>query len=574
MAGVTDALLELVRKACARENDYVFYFTEVILKRHYACINELLFDNEPLRASLTEAIESDASNIENVLRAVYLTSSATEFLEELICAHFLFISHGFISFSDTFLSLAGHGEVWSAQILAAFLQHQGRISRWIDARQVLIVEPNQRTSMTPDINWDLSSRKLHDWFVNAAPDYDSVVITGFVAATNDGVYTTLKRNGSDYSGSIFGALLKAEEITIWTDVDGVYSADPRMVPDALLINEMSYTEAGEFSFYGAKIIHPKTMLPAIRMQVPVWIRNTFNPTCPGTRIFTTASPVSRHGTPPLPDQPWNVIMGFCTIDNLSLIMVRGGIAGAMGYVSMSVRERLQRSLGNINVPLILAAQASPEHAICFCVPKTHGAAALRRIEEDFAEDLSKGHLLSVQLLNDYTILTGVGDRISQTPGVAACFFSALERAKVNVLGVAQNGERVMCVVVESQNAPAGLRALHAMFKVPQRSVALALIGAGRIGTGLIRQLCPGLTSCHSSTGLNINLRCVASTQRMLLHDSITQDQWDRSVSTGEGLETTDWQRLLRHVTSTPARHKYERAKIVVCVANRGEQDSD
>jgi len=232
-----------------------------------------------------------------------------------------------------------------------------------------------------------------------------VVITGYVASLVDGTPTTLKRNGSDYSGSIFGALMRAFAITIWTDVDGVYSADPRKVPGALLLDEMSYTEALEFSFYGAKIIHPKTMIPAVRSKIPVWIRNTFNHTCPGTKITSSISDDKKKSRGNLSAtlnaeeaKAFGVIMGFCTIDNLSVVAVKAAAIGSKEYAPLVVREKLVNSLHDLNVPLVLAAQAAPEHSIYYCVNSEFGDLALSKIKEEFAEEIEKHYIHSVKLL--------------------------------------------------------------------------------------------------------------------------------------------------------------------------------
>ena len=222
-------------------------------------------------------IDADCAKLRELLRAVFLSRTYSELTLELI---------------------AGHGEVWSAQLLSAHISEKGRSVTWLDARQVLVVRPGETGVV---VDWEVSKPNFQAWLKANAKE--TVVITGYVATTPDGVATTLKRNGSDFSASIFAALADAGAITIWTDVDGVLSADPNRVPEAVVLEEMSYNEAIELAYFGAKVIHPDTMAPALEHGIPIWIRNTFNPTHPGTKI---------HAKPKGGDRI--VVKGFSTMD--------------------------------------------------------------------------------------------------------------------------------------------------------------------------------------------------------------------------------------------------------------------
>ena len=208
-----------------------------------------------------------------------------------------------------------------------------------------IAEPSRSTG-------SFRKRSYKNW--QADQDTDFLVITGYIASTHDGVATTLKRNGSDLSASIFAALLEADSVTIWTDVDGVLSADPRRVPDAFIIPELSYQEAAELAYFGAKVIHPNTMFPAIAKGIPVWIKNTFKPEAPGTKI-SASSPS---------DVP---IKGFAAVEDMALINVEGtGMIGIPG-----VAHKLFGALRAVDVSVVMISQASSEHSICFAVPRAH-----------------------------------------------------------------------------------------------------------------------------------------------------------------------------------------------------------
>src|SRR5271155_3728335 len=287
--GVTDALLDLVTVA-EKPDGYFPSAIEALKKRHVELARSLV--SREACAVYIEQLDRDCRDIAGMLQTVRLIRSSTYTMRDVI---------------------AGYGEIWSTRLFALFLRGRARIKGdvlWVDAREVIIVEWG---SLGPAVQWKLSEANLHKLI--PARFEGRLVITGFIASTLKGHQTTLGRNGSDFSGSIFGALLDAAEIVIWTDVDGVLSADPRLVPDAKVIDSLSYNEAMELAYFGAKVIHPQTMAPAIRRNIPIWIRNTFAPEKPGSLIC--ASPAST-----LP------VKGITSIDGVALINLEG--AGMIG----------------------------------------------------------------------------------------------------------------------------------------------------------------------------------------------------------------------------------------------------
>src|SRR6185503_11046921 len=254
----------------------------------------------------------------------------------------------------------------------------------------------------PAVRWDLSQANA-DRIVPRDPAAPAtLIITGFIARDAKGIQTTLGRNGSDFSGSIFGALLGAEEIHIWTDVDGVLSADPRLVPDATIIDSLSYEEAMELAYFGAKVIHPQTMAPAVARGIPIWIRNTFAPEKPGTVIC--ARPQSNHQ-----------VKGITSIDGLALINLEG--AGMIGVPGTA--QRLFGALREHGISVVLISQASSEHSICFAVPDAEAPRTAEIVRETFKGELERGQIQSVGVTGGCSILSVVGDGMAGTPGVAA-----------------------------------------------------------------------------------------------------------------------------------------------------------
>ena len=295
---VTDLLLNSVHAAADCKLAVSKALLEQIKTKHKECVDDILARSPDAANRIMSQIEKDITDIEDILRAVVLMRNAHEQILELV---------------------SGYGEIWSASLICEVFIQEGYPFTFLNAREVLLVSEGE---LGTEVHWEESERKLNDFLskINIDPNLvkedqrnygPHLVITGYVASTLDGKATTLKRDGSDFSASIFGKMLHSKSITIWTDVSGVYSADPRVVSEAKIIPELSYSEAIELAYFGAKVIHPKTMNPAILDKIPIFIRNTFEPFHPGTRIYL----------PPAKGQTLReeCVCGFSTIDNVALL---------------------------------------------------------------------------------------------------------------------------------------------------------------------------------------------------------------------------------------------------------------
>ena len=334
----------------------------------------------------------------------------------------------------------------------------------------------------------LCARVLGAQWLNSSPEARSariVVVTGYIATTASGTPTTLGRDGSDYSASIFAALLRARSVTIWTDVDGVYSANPAAVRSAVILPRLSYDEASELAYFGAKVLHPKTMTPVVIHRIPVWIRNTFNREHPGTCIVSAAqiqreekqreeavaaaaltSPkpgvvpaLQMSAWPPVQQVEFGV-RGFSEISNLSLLIVEGtGMIGVPG-----VCARLFGALREAGVSVVLVTQAGSEHSICLCVPRSQGKHGCDVIRREFRDELSGGEITTVDHREDVACLAIVGDGMRSRRGAAARMFAALSDAGINIMAIAQgSSERNISVIVAQKQVALGLQAVHAAF---------------------------------------------------------------------------------------------------------------
>jgi aspartokinase/homoserine dehydrogenase 1 len=483
--GVTDALLRLV--ALAERQDEGYRAEISALRARHATIAETLLDPQSARLYLA-GFDRDCKDLEGILHTVKLTRSAAQNVTDLI---------------------AGYGEIWSTRLFHRFMEERagGRSGpfMWFDARKAVVVEWGP---LGPAIQWADSRAKLRE---QVPPDYTgTLIITGFIASDRRGVQTTLGRNGSDFSASIFGELLDAREIIIWTDVDGVLSADPRRVPDATVIDSLSYNEAMELAYFGAKVIHPQTMAPAVGSGIPIWIRNTFAPEKPGTVIC--AKPQSA-----LP------VKGITSIEKIALVNLEG--AGMIGVPGTA--HRLFGALREAGISVILISQGSSEHSICCAIPQEQAERAAAAVRHAFERELKEGQIQDVDVAPDLAILAVVGDGMAGTPGVAAKVFNALGSASVNIRAIAQGAsERNISVVVDGKHATRALRAVHAGLYLSPHTISIGVIGPGTVGRVLLNQLASQSARLKSEARIDFRVRGILSSKRMLLADAgVDLDRW-------------------------------------------------
>ncbi len=517
MSGVTDALLGLVAQASSRDAAHASGLRE-LRRRELEAVGDLL-TGDPSK-SLVRQIEADFNDIEDVLRAIWLMRSEPPHALHLI---------------------SGYGELWSSRILAAYLASSGIKAGWLDARDVLVVEPGE---IHPVVQWDESRRRIDAWAATSTDDV--VVIPGFVASDASGLPTTLGRNGSDSSASIFASLLRADSVSIWTDVDGVLSADPRKVPEAVVCNELSYDEAMELAYFGAKVIHPSSLTPAVADDIPIFIRNTFKPANPGTRIHRSA-------------QTDLAVKGFATVDGLCLINLEG--SGMIGVPGIS--ERLFGALREAGVSVVLISQGSSEHSICFAVPGIQQAVATEAVESAFFAERHQGRIQKVVATPDCAVLAVVGDNMAGTPGVAAKFFGALGKAAINVRAIAQgSSERNISVVIDGAESTRALRAVHAGFYLSNQTLSIGIVGPGLIGSTLLGQLAGQAERLRSEFKIDLRVRGIISTRGMLLADDrIDLSDWEAGLAVAEN--PPDMGGFVDHIQTESIPH----AVLIDCTAS-------
>ena len=471
MRGVTDALIALADSASGN-GDWPAQLT-TLREQHQRTAQQLLGEHADATLAWLDAQFQDLSAL---LAALALLGPSGAAAKERV---------------------PGLGEVWSAQLLAAALSALGQDAVALDAREVLVIG---RNDLGIAVDWDTSAARLTQW--RATHPQRRIVITGFIARDAHGVATTLGRNGSDFTGAIFAALFGASELNIWTDVDGVLSADPRVVPDAVFLPRLSYNEACELAYFGARVIHPQTMAPAIARNLPILIRNTFNPSHPGTRIDAGGD---ENGNFPA--------KGLSLSADLALLNVEGsGMIGVPGTA-----ERVFATLRDANVSVVMISQGSSEHSIC-CVVR---AADLERgraaVEAAFAGTAGGNGTPSVRATPGICVLAAVGDGMVGRPGVAARLLGGLAQARVNVRAIAQGAsERNISVAIAAEDATRALRAAHSAFWLSPQAISVGVIGPGQVGRALLSQFAATHPRLLAGPGIDLRLRAIADSRRMLL----------------------------------------------------------
>lgn len=424
MSGVTDALLHAARAAEAGDAHLAPAAAEKLREKHLAALSELA----PTAAPVAGQIMAYLDEFTALCHAIGVLGEASPRALDAI---------------------ASLGERMSAPLVAAALAQAGVPAQAVDAAEVVVTDALYQAA-SPDME---ATRARAAAIVGPLLAAGVVpVITGFIGATRAGVVTTLGRGGSDFSGAILGVALEAREVWIWTDVNGVMTADPRVVKAARTLPEMTFREISELAYYGAKVLHPKTIRPVVERGIALWVKNTFQPEAPGTRIVADAGPV--HGSV----RAVTAFRGQC-------IMTLEG-RGMMGIPGIAARTFAAVARTRTSISLI--SQASSEQSICFVVPRAASETVTQALEEEFRLEFARGDIDAITASHECAVVTVVGAGMRHTPGIAGRVFSALGAAGVNVVVIAQgSSECSISLVVEAGQADEAVRAIHALIETTE-----------------------------------------------------------------------------------------------------------
>jgi aspartate kinase len=420
MSGVTDALTKGALTAADGDDQTYRALVADLRVNHYRAVDELLDPNGE-RAQLLATVDEYLDDFATFCHSVHVLGEVTP------------------RAMDAITSL---GERINARILAAVLRQRGAQSQAIDATELIITDDKFQNAVPL---MDATRQRTVERLLPLMDEGVIPVVTGFIGATEDGVTTTLGRGGSDYSAAILGDCLDADAVWIWTDVDGVMTTDPRIVPDAQVLPALSYNEVSELAYFGAKVVHPRTIRPVVERDIPLRVKNTFNPAHPGTRINRKAE-----ATP-------STIKAVTAIEGLSLVNVEG--RGMMGVPGIAARTFA--AVASQGASVLMITQASSEQSISFLIPTETVHRVIHAIEEEMALELARKDIDRVWSMDDVVIVTAVGSGLRTTPGVGARIFGALARAEINVIAIAQgSSECSISLAVDAEDAGKAVRQIH------------------------------------------------------------------------------------------------------------------
>jgi aspartate kinase len=420
MSGVTSALTVGAETAASGDDQTFRTIVADLRVRHYRAVDELL-DPDGERAQLLAMVDEYLDEFAMFCHSVYVLGEVTP------------------RAMDAITSL---GERINARILAAVLRQQGASSEGVDATEVIVTDDKHQNAVPL---MDLTRERVASRLAPLLEAGKIPIVTGFIGATEDGVTTTLGRGGSDYSAAILGDCLNADEVWIWTDVDGVMTTDPRIVPNAQVLPVLSYNEVSELAYFGAKVVHPRTIRPVVERGIPLWVKNTFNPSHPGTRIDQETE------TTP------STVKAVTAIERLSLVNVEG--RGMMGVPGIAARTF--SAVASQGASVLMITQASSEQSISFLIPTEMVASVINAIEKEMALELTRRDIDRIWSMDDVVIVTAVGSGLRTTPGVGARIFGALARAEINVIAVAQgSSECSISLAVDAEDAATAVQRIH------------------------------------------------------------------------------------------------------------------
>ena len=492
---ITDKLIEVSQKAVEKTDSYKYDLAH-IKQIHFDAITELL-NSKNDKELLIKKVTVLLSELEEILHGIYLVKELTP---------------------RTLDYVMSFGERLSCTVISDVMNSRGFETEFLDAR--LLVKTDN-TFGASKVNFKVTDKNIADYF---KANKKTQVITGFIGSNDKNVTTTLGRGGSDYSAAIFGAALDAEVIEIWTDVDGILTADPRRVVNAFSLKAITYEEAMELSHFGAKVIHPPTMKPALNKKIKIKIKNTFNPEHDGTLI--TDKDHSDHG--------FNV-KGISSIDDVNLLRISGsGMVGVIGTAS-----RIFSALARNSVNIIIITQASSEHSICLAVLPKDGLRAKTAIEEEFKWEIKDKVIDEVVVESNMSVIAVVGEDMRHTPGISGKVFQSLGKNGINISAIAQGSSELnISLVIQKEYLKKAMNVLHdSLFLSKEKTLNVFIIGAGNVGGSFLDLLSKGKIYMINNVHVKIRVAGIANIYKMIFEEKgVNLNKWRALLETSK-LET-------------------------------------
>lgn len=503
MSGVTNLLEEACNKAAAQDEGFKSV-VEAIARRHDECIGSIPF-SPAASAKLIIQVREPLQRLGEICKGLFLVGDLT---------------------AKTKAHIMSYGELLSSRIVAAAMEHEGLSPEWVDSRKVIVTDHQY---LSARVDFVQTNKRIKD----EIKGHKLFIAPGYISRSTTGDSTTLGRGGSDYTAAIFAGALDAEILEIWTDVNGMMSADPRLVSDTITIPAMSYEEAMELSYFGAKVIYPPTIQPAMAKQIPIVIKNSFEPEHPGTTI-------SKH-----PDRDPYFVKGLTSIQDIALVTISGtGMIGVPG-----IAQRMFQAMAQEKINILFITQSSSEHSICFAVTRHDADTARKAIEAVYEHEMIVHKIDPVLVEQQLGLVAVVGDGMRERAGVAGKIFSLLGENGINIRAIAQGStERNVSFVISQNNVGKALNVLHEGFFLSKyKTIHLFLLGAGNVGSTLIQQIALAQRAFLEAGNLAIKVAGIANSRQMLLDpNGIELAEWQSVLQEkGERLSLTKWKNEIK-----------------------------
>ena len=490
LGGTTDLLLGAGRSAAEGRTDYKEKI-KLIEERHFDTIKNLIPVTH--QSSIIFEVKRRVNELEDLCDGIFLIGEFSP---------------------RTADKIASYGELLSSLIISQRLNSLDIKHQWVDSRELIRTDSNYTFAA---VDGSVTNEQVKKYIADHPSSL--YLLPGFVASDAAGNTTTLGRGGSDYTAAILAAAVDAEKLEIWTDVSGMMTADPRLVPNAKVIPNISYQEAMELSHFGAKVIYAPTIQPVMAKGIPLWIKNTFAPADTGTEIERKA----RAGG--------NAVSGLSSIDRVSLLLLEGsGMIGIPGF-----SKRLFEALSKEKINVILITQSSSEYSICVAIDESNVDKAKKAVDEEFANEITLQKLEPLQVENKLSIVALVGDNMKSHQGISGKMFAAMGRNGVNIRAIAQgSSEKNISAVISSVDVKKAINVLHEeFFETTYRQINLFIVGVGNVGSRLLAQLQQQQSYLLEHLGLQVRVVGLTNSRKMLLDENgIDLAAWKDKLETG------------------------------------------
>jgi aspartokinase/homoserine dehydrogenase 1 len=487
LGGTTDLLIDTGKLAASGNESFREKLNAVEI-RHLEAVKGLIPVAE--QSSLLSEVKMKCNELSDVYEGVFLLRELTP---------------------RTLDKIVSYGELLSSVILSYKLKSMKAEHVWLDSRNLICTDSNYTFAA---VNFEITNQRISK-FIHQHPS-QLYIAPGFISSDAGGITTTLGRGGSDYTAAIFADALHSDSVEIWTDVSGMMTADPRLVPNAKVIPHISYKEAMELSHFGAKVIYPPTIQPVMLKGIPLWIKNTFAPDDAGTLVENKNV------------KNENIVSGLSSVNKISLLLLEGsGMVGIPGF-----SKRLFEALAKEKINVILITQSSSEHSICVAIDEVNAAKAKAAVDSEFAYEVELKKLEPLQVENGLAIVALVGDNMKSHPGISGRMFSALGRNGVNIRAIAQgSSEKNISAVISAADVKKAINVLHEeFFETTYKQVNLFVVGAGNVGKRLLSQLHQQQNYLQNHLRLNVRVVAIANSKKTAFsEDGIDLAKWEDAL---------------------------------------------